>query len=92
MILLAQIVLSFHNKGPSIRTKNVDPLQVLVFAEVLLTSIKLSLAVQSTPGIRRIIKALYQRSCHEVSLVDYLLNHVTKKAFIQFFSAAFKKN
>jgi hypothetical protein len=30
-ILLAQIALSFHNKGPSIRAKNNDPLEVLIF-------------------------------------------------------------
>ena len=36
-ILLAQIVLSFHNKEPSIRSKNVGPLQVIVFVGSPLT-------------------------------------------------------
>ena len=35
-ILLAQIVLSFHNKGPSIRAKNNDPLEVFVFTDISL--------------------------------------------------------
>ena len=33
-ILLAQIALSFHNKGPSIRAKNNDPLEVFVFTSL----------------------------------------------------------
>jgi hypothetical protein len=33
-ILLAQIALSFYNKGPSIRAKNNDPLAVFVFVSL----------------------------------------------------------